>query len=167
MKQYLVPGLFLAGTLFFAYLYVFGPVGQEAPISTDLKSGGIPFGKVEQYRQETAIKMDIMKQQAEVNRHGDRPELDPSYKKNNDFHETTINGSLGPAARDLEDASVTQPMTLDQRMDQFLAQKQRYQTLEASQKQLFAEKFIEEARKMGFEVKINDNLEVIDVKEIQ
>ena len=87
MKEYFVPGIFLAGTFVFAYLYLAGPPAgdPQKPVhrgeaSLDHSSN---YGKLQQYRKEVQIKKQILKQEAMLRKNRDRLELDPNFRKNN------------------------------------------------------------------------------------
>lgn len=169
MKDYFVPGLFLAGTLIFAYLFVVGPPQQEKAHSLTEKNfqgKTSNFEKLEQYRQEMRVKKDILQQRANLQKRRDRQELDPNYNKRNSFHETKLAEDLGPAAEDLNNGTFDEPMTIDQKMNSFLEKKQQYELLEQAQQRLYVETFLKEAYKMGYIVKVNENMEVVDVQRV-
>ena len=169
MKQYFIPALFLAGTLFFSYLYLAGPLFGRGGILTGLPSSerSIKYNQLQQLKQETAVKMDIEKQQALINKRLASPDLEAGYDKKNKFHKTEPGYDLGPAATDLDSESSYEAMTLDQRMDEFLARKQEFEEIEEAQKQAYVEAFILEAKKIGFIVKINSDLEIESVTKIK
>ena len=170
MKEYFVPGLFLAGTFVFAYLYLAGPPegGSQKPTQRGEASIGdkANYGKLQQYRKELLVKKQILKQEALLRKNRDRLDLDPNFHKNNHFHETNLADEIGPAAEDLSRGSYNEPMNLDQRMDAFLAKKQQYEQMEQAQRERFVESFINEAYKMGYVVKVNEAMEVVDVRRI-
>jgi phosphosulfolactate synthase (CoM biosynthesis protein A) len=51
-------------------------------------------------------------------------------------------------------------------MDAFLARKEQYQMMEKAQRKAYVEAFLNEARKMGFEVKISDDLQIQSIEKI-
>ena len=68
MKYYFVPGLFLLGTLFFGYLYIVGPdpyATNPGVLSPKTSGNTISYNKLEQYKKEAQVKLDIQKQRAE------------------------------------------------------------------------------------------------------
>ncbi len=166
MKYYFVPGLFLLGTLFFGYLYIVGPdpyVTTPGVISPKTSGNTISYNKLEQYKKEAQVKLDIQKQRAEIEKTVEKPLLDPNYRKRTKFHEAPVNADVGPAAYDLNEEGINEPVNLDQQMDAFLAKKQRYEELEKEQRQRYVKAFIKEAYKMGYVVKVNDKMEIVSV----
>ena len=93
----------------------------------------------------------------------EKPLLDPNYRKRTKFHEAPVNTDAGPAAYDLQEEGINEPVNLDQQMDAFLAKKQRYEELEKEQRQRYVKAFIKEAYKMGYIVKVNDKMEIVSV----
>ena len=170
MNRYLLPILLFSGTVYFAILYVIGPQPRTRGVPLPQparKTGSVPYSKIQQMKQETAIKVGIRKQQADMRKRIRRPELDPSYKLKKKFHKTEHHEGFHPVGQDMEDGSIEEAVTLDQRMDDFLAERQRFEMLEASKRKLYVKRFIMEARKMGFKVKVSENLEVVDVQKIK
>jgi hypothetical protein len=150
------------GTLFFGYLYLQDPTDTLFPQSEE-NQGSIKYNQLQQFQQETDIKMDIEKQKAQMNKKLGGPELDPDHQKNNKFHKTELRKEADPRIYDLQDSSSDKAMTLDQRMDEFLAKKQRYEEMEKNQKNLYVKQFIKEAYSMGFIVVVNDKMEIESV----
>lgn len=166
MNRYLLPALLFLGTLYFGFLFLQGPGHPQSMEKKQSKQGAMSYSQVQQLKKETAIKVGIRQQQAQMDKRVGGPELDPGYKKRNKFHNMELNGNPTPVAASLEQRSDEEPMTLDQRMDEFLARKQRYEQLAESQKREYVTRFIHEAYKMGFVVKVNENLEVISVEKV-
>ncbi len=168
MKYYFVPSLFLFGTLFFGYLYISGPSSMTTRLVPHQGKGkGISYDTLERYKKEAQVKLEIQKQRAEIQKSINKPLLDPNFAKQNEFHETVISADVGPAASDTMEESINEPVNLDQQLDAFLAKKQRYEDLEKAQKQLYVKTFIKEAYKMGYEVKVNDKMEITSVKKLR
>lgn len=167
MKQYIVPIIFLSGTLFLGYLYVKGPSPKHRAMRGQASKKGVSFNKLQQYKKEVQIQHEIRKQAAEMRKVVGKPELDPGYKKRNRFHHLNLDKNLGPAADELGRGTDDEPVNLDQRMDAFLAKKQEYEELETAQRRAYVETFIDEAYKMGYRVTISPDLEVTNVEKIQ
>ena len=51
-------------------------------------------------------------------------------------------------------------------MDGFIAHRQQYEAMEKIQKAEYVKEFIKEARSMGYEVQINEHLEIVKVTRI-
>lgn len=167
MKTYFVPILFLLGTCFFGYLYLTGSHPDADGAEGYGRNGhgnGIRYGKLEQYKKEAQVKMDIQRQRAEMEKSIERPLLNPNYGKENKFHEAVINTDVGPAAYDTSEEGSDEPVNLDQQLDAFLAEKQRYEELEVAQRQSYVQAFIREAFKMGYKVQVNDQMEIVSVE---
>lgn len=162
MKPYLAPLILLCGTFFLGYLYVQDPVTKTQWLS---KPSGktVPYTQLQQYRQETEVKLDIESQRAALDNRLSGPNIDPSARPRKQFHKTEVQRARDPRAFDLEDDVDSQALGLDQRMDEFLAKKQQYEDLAQSQKRAYVRSFIEEARKMGFVVVVNNQMEVESV----
>ncbi len=170
MKQYLIPILFLSGTLFFSYLFVVGPPRGEPkkePAFSVKKQGTIPYNRLRNLQQQTQVSMDLRRQQAVLNKVGRKPNLDPAHSKRHPIHETGLDRDLGPAADDLANEGSREALTLDQRMDEFLARRQQYQEMEQVKREQYVDAFIAEARRMGFRVRVNDAMEIVDVQKIE
>ncbi len=166
MGRYIPPLILFLLTLYFAFLYLQGPkvpdfLGNQAP-----SEGSIPYNQIEQYQKETQIKLSIKKQQAEMNKQMGGPELNPGQSAKNKFHKTDFNKGVDQKVIDFSDQENYEALTLDQRMDQFLAKKQKYDELELAQKKAYASAFIKEARMMGFDVKVNDQLDITSVEKL-
>lgn len=168
MNHSIVPALFLAGTLFFTYLFINGPVvgGGKSVEKPKSDRRGVSYSRLRNLKQQAEVRRDLNKQQAILNRRGRMPTLSPDYSKKKKLHETHLDRDVGPAAYDLDSGSTARALTLDQRMDEFLAKRQHYEDLEQMQKEQYVEAFIEEARQMGFRVKINNAMEITDVEKI-
>ncbi|MEM7646876.1 MAG: hypothetical protein AAF203_08210 [Pseudomonadota bacterium] len=164
MDRYFLPFLLFCGTLFFGYLFLQEPAPRRQVSTTLPKSGSISYTQLQQMKKETAIKVGLRKQRALMDKRVQGPELDPSFGKKKKFHKTELNTDPHPVSGDLDDGSLEEAYTLDQRMDEFLAEKQRYEQLEESKKRLYVRQFIQEAYKMGFNVQVNESLEVVSVK---
>ena len=164
MNRYFVPGLLLVGTLFFAYMYVVGPNQLD---DFDMKNGGkgrVPFNQVQQLKKETEIKMGIKQQRADMNKRLGGPMLDPGKSKRNQFHKTNVYGGADPKAIDLDDNRHNEGMSLDQKMDEFLAKRQQFEEMADAQRKLYVESFVKEAESMGYKVLINTDLEIVSVE---
>lgn len=166
MNRYFVPALLFAGTLFFGYLYINEPGQSAYSTYSQPDSGSVRYNQLQQLRQETAVKMDIESQQAQMAKRIQSPQLDPGKRKKNAFHKTELSSGTDPKTYDLEEASSYEAMTLDQRMDEFLAKKQQYEELEKSQKSAYVKAFVKEAYKMGFIVKVNSQMEIESVEKV-
>lgn len=168
MNQNLIPGLLLAGTLCLGYLYWVGDTpSNHGSLRPNPGQDAIQYNRVQQYAKEQEVRRDIYEKQAQFNKIKKRELLDPNFRKEETFHESNPQESLGPAARDLSQDKGYKALTLDQRMDAFLAQRHRYEALEKAKKERYVQEFIKEARGMGFHVEVNDDMEIIDVREIR
>ena len=163
MNNYLVPGFFFAGTLFFIYLTLTGPAPDSAANGRDTSTTqkGVPYNRVNQYRRETEVAVDIRRERAAIGKERARPELDPSYRKRKKFHDSPVETTQSAAARELDQGKRTEPLNLDQRLDAFLAKKQAFEEMEEAKRREFVERFIKESVKMGYDVQVNDRLEII------
>lgn len=165
MNQYIIPGLFLAGTLFFGYLYIAGPMGDSSENTMGIDPRGkASYNRVQNLRQQTSVSMGLKKEKALLERGGRKPELEAGKDQQSSFHHLDINEDLGPAAKDVDNRKSWEAMTIDQRMDEFLAKKQHYLEMEQIKKKEYVKKFIDEARAMGFDVVINDQMEIVSVR---
>ena len=167
MKNYAVPIIFLAGTLFFGYLYIRNPKKKEisSSINSTHSTGHIIYGQLQQYQKETSIKTDLQKKRAEMNKKLNNSEIGETFR--NPFHQTKLIGANDPRMDILVEESVEEAMNLDQHMDQFLAKRQRYENMESATKKAYVDQFIREAYRMGFIVKVNDQMEIESVVEIK
>lgn len=166
MRRYIVPFTLFIGTLYFGYLFIQGPSSSSLDFSAASGQGTVRYNRLQQYQQETAVKMDIERQKLQFDKRASGPEMNPGHKKKNRFHKTELRKDKDPRSIDLEESSDYQAMTLDQRMDEFLAKKQYYEELEKSQKLAYVEQFVKEAYKMGFVVVVNDQMEIESVDKI-
>ncbi len=153
--------------MFFAYLFVTGPIGGSHGQS-DLadSTGKVPYNRLINLKEQTRMRLDLKKQQAVLQRTGDKPFLDPGADKRNETHKLDLNDDYGPAAFDINSRNSASAMTLDQKMDEFLAKRQRYEELEKLKRQEYVQRFIEESYRMGFDVRINDKMEIVSVKKL-
>ena len=165
MKRYLPPILLLLGTLYFGYLYL--QSAEDFSFSPSAGQGQISFAELQQLKQETALKMKLDQQRAELEKNLQRNQLSPGAREQGQFHETPVRDIQDPRAAVLNSPSQTEGLTLDQKMDVFLASKQQYEMLETAQKEAYVEQFIIEARKMGFQVKISKDLQIESIKKIK
>ena len=168
MKQYIVPGLFLAGTILFAVLYVVGPSnnGGKGIASSETSQGAIRYNRVQNLKNQANIRQDLKRQQAILNRRMNKPGLDPDRHKKSGFHTTDLNKDLGPAAEDLDSGGSVGALTLDQKMDEFLAKREVFEEIENAKRQEYVDTFVREARQMGFDVKVDDNFDIVSVNKI-
>ncbi len=164
MSRYIPSFILFSLTLYFAYLYLQDPVQPILLDPVKDKEGSVSYNQLEQYQKETQIKLSIKRQQGEMNKKIGGPEMQPDAAQKNKFHRTDFNKGIDQRAIDLAGQQTYEAMTLDQRMDQFLAKKQSYDDLEQAQKKAYAEAFIQEAYNMGFDVKINDQLDIVSVE---
>ncbi len=165
MKRYLPPFLLLLGTLYFGYLYLQSP--EDFSFSPSRRAGQISFAELQQLKQETALKMNLDRQRAELEKSLQRNQLNPGAREEGKFHETPIPDMQDPRSAVLNSPSQTNNLTLDQRMDAFLATKEQYEMLESAQKEAYVEQFLIEARKMGFKVKISKDMQIESITKIQ
>lgn len=166
MSRFFVPAMLFLGTCFFGYLYIVGPQDGTTLNLTRPGKGSVPYNQLKQYEKETQMKIDIDKQQLQMKKVVGGPQLNPGQAKKNDFHKTQLLKDEDPKAIDLRDPSTLETLTLDQRMDAFLAKKQRFEDLAEAKRKLYVERFIEEALAMGFIVEVNENLEITKVQKI-
>lgn len=167
MGRFFLPATFFVGTLVLLVVYSKGTLKRET--ATTSGSGKVPYMQVHQYKQETAIKMELEKDQARFRKESGAPRISNTFKDDDDddFYEGTELSAQKNVGQDLfNDQSVRQAVTLDQKMDDFLAKKQKYDELETMKKQAYISRFREEARSMGFEVQIDENMQIISVKKI-
>jgi len=162
----MIPGLFLLGTLIFGYLYIAGPSSKTISYGEESTSGKVSYSRLQNLKRQTAVHLDLKKQQALLNQNGDRPDLDPGKDRKNNLHDTSIDRKLGPAARDVDNRRSHDALTLDQRMDEFLAKKQAYEKLEKSQRLAYVKMFISEARNMGYEVVVDQEMQIVSVEKV-
>jgi hypothetical protein len=113
------------------------------------------------------MRLDLKKQRAVLEQSETRAILDPAAGKLGEVHELDLNTEHGPAAFDVDNRRSTTAMTLDQKMDEFLAKRQLYEELEERKKREYVRRFIEESYRMGYIVKINEALEIVSVKKRQ
>ena len=137
---------------------------KSVPIKMDRKT--TRYHRIHNLKEQEAIRAQLNRQKALLNRQGQKPSLDPHFTKKKEFHDTDLSGELGPAVEDLDSSGSVEPLTLDQKMDEFLAKRQAYEELEEAKKQAYAQRFIEEARLMGFDVQINSAMEIMSVTPI-
>lgn len=154
--------------MFLAYLYIKGPEKNNnsllvSPVHSR-KESGVEYGRLQQYQKETSIKTDLQRKQAEVLKKLHNSEMDSTPKE--PFHQTEIPDSYDPRMEVLAEESTEQAMNLDQRMDRFLAKQQQYENMEEAARKAYVKQFIQEAYKMGFLVKINSQMEIESVEEI-
>ena len=165
MKQHLIPGLFLAGTIVFTYLYIFGepPKKENHNIRYEASEGKLSYDKLRLLKKETEIKMEIQQNSANFRKKVPRPELDASYSKRNKFHDARLHNDLGYSR---SNDGFDEPVSIDQQFDAFLAKRQEYEEMEEARKKMFVERFIEESRAMGYKVEVDENLQVKNVQRI-
>lgn len=165
MNKLFLPGTFFIGTLVLLFVYMQGAPSRQT--ATAPGSGKVPYMQVHQYKRETAIKMGIEKEQAQLRKHSEKPQLHPSERSHNDFYEGDLVPEKNVSGEDISDKSYRQAVTLDQKMDGFLAKKQKFSELETMKKKAYVDEFKREARAMGFEVVIDNNMKIISVKKIK
>jgi hypothetical protein len=169
MKDHFIPGLFLAGTLFFAYLYVVGPIDgdpNESTLSVERKAGSIPYNRVQNLKQQTSLRMGLEKERALLDQSQRRANLQAGQNKATPY-DPTFQEDAGPAAYDVDNKRSYEALTLDQRMDEFLAKRQQYEELEKIKREEYVDQFIMEARSMGFDVKVGSDMKIKSVKKIK
>ncbi len=167
MNQYIIPGILFCLTLFFAYLFVAGPIGGADIVDSSDLSGKVSYNRLQNLKEQTKVRLDVKKQQALLEQTGAKPILDPEADKKNSLHQLDINEDYGPAAFDVNKRKSASAMTLDQKMDEFLAERQHFDEMEKLKKQEYVRRFVEESKRMGFEVKINDDMEIVSVKKLK
>lgn len=162
VKYYLAPAFFFIGTVVFIYLYLIGPEGSSH-LEREVE-GTTSYLHVQKLKEQARIKLDLKKQKALLEQSKRRAYLEPksSPKENYQLH-------LGEGQRDLshDEADSHGSITLDQQMDEFLAKKQSYEALEQAQRKRYVERFIEEARAMGYDVKVDDDMQIISAEKIK
>ena len=162
-----MPAIFVMGTLFFGYLYLQNPGKKERSslMSPNRSKGQMIYNRLQEYQKETSIKTELQRKQAEMNKKLNSSEISEVSRES--FHQTELLGSDDPRMDLFDDESTEQAMNLDQHMDQFLAKRQKYENMKWAAKKAYVSQFIREARKMGFIVKINDQMEIESVVEIK
>ncbi len=146
------------------YLYLRGPRKEAPLVKPTYSKKGVAYGRLQQYQKETSIKTDLQRKQAEILKKLNNSEIDNAPKDS--FHETEISGPDDPRMDVLVEESPQQAMNLDQRMDQFLAKRQQYESMEEASRKAYVNQFVREAYKMGFLVKINSQMEIESIEEI-
>lgn len=165
-NRYLPPFIMLGLTLVFAFLYMQEPKSPDINLPSRSTQGAVPYSQLEQYQKETAIKLHIKQEQADLNKQIQGPELSPGAAAKNRYHRTDFNKGIDQRVLDLNESNSYEAMTLDQKMDQFLAKKQLFDDMERAQKRAYAQAFIKEALAMGFRVEVNSDLEITSVERI-
>lgn len=152
--------------MFLAYLYIRGPEEKSSSFLTKPthSSGGVEYGRLKEYQKETSIKTNLRRKQVEILKELNNSELESTSKES--FHQTEIPEFYDPRTEVLAEESTQEAMNLDQRMDQFLAKRQQYENMEEVARKAYVKQFVQEAYKMGFLVKINDQMEIESVREI-
>ena len=165
MQRYIAPIVLLTGTLFLGYLYLEDTKQDSKKKNISRSEKKIPYGKLQQYQKETRIKIGLHHKQTEMNKQLNNSEINPTSK--NKFHQTELHDGYDSLAEDLADSGSEQAITLDQRMDRFLAERQYYENMEQIAKKAYVDRFISEARKMGYVVEVNDQMEIVNVEEVE
>ena len=164
MNKLFLPGTFFVGTLILLLVYSQGNVKRKTATT---QSGKVPYMQVHQYKQETAIKIGLEKDQANFRKYSEKSRLHHIANENNDFYDTGLTPEKNRAYEDIADESVQQAVTLDQKMDGFLAQRQRYEELETAKRKAYVDEFKRGALAMGYQVIIDRNMKIISVKKIK
>ena len=165
MQRYIAPIILLAGTLFLGYLYLDDTRQGLKKKNVSHSEKKIPYGKLQQYQKETKIKIGLHHKQTEMNKRLNDSEINPTSK--NKFHQAELHDGYDFRSEDLADPGSEQAVTLDQRMDRFLAERQYYENMEQIAKKAYVDRFISEARKMGYVVEVNEQMEIVSVEEVE
>lgn len=164
MNKLFLPGTFLAGTLILLIVYSQGSVKRR---TATVKNGKVPYMQVHQYKRETALKMNLEKDRANFRKHEEKSQLNPSEGQSDDFYDSDLRPEKNTGFEDSSNESYRQAVTIDQKMDGFLAKRQRYNELETMKKKAYVDEFKREALAMGFKVVIDSNMKIISVKKIK
>ncbi|MCB0379552.1 MAG: hypothetical protein KDD33_13755 [Bdellovibrionales bacterium] len=150
---------FLLATLVLLFMYLQEP-------STDLVDGpgSVQYNQINQYRLEAERKIELERGMAEMKRKKSGPKLVPVEAQ--DVEPLKILPDRDPHMDDLEEDKTYGPVTLDQKMNAFLANRQAYEEVEHANRQAYVDEFKKEARAMGYEVEINDQMEIVKVRKI-
>ena len=169
MKDYIIPTIFLFGTLFLGWLYLQEPDSADPLLKLEWenkKGKKIIYNKIREYQKETEIKAILQRKKAELNKKLNRggSEIErvssPSTEEIKVFNPT-------PLEEVFEEESPKEALNLDQKMDQFLAKREFYEAMETAERKAYVEEFIRSAYQMGYIVKINEQMEIESITEIK
>ena len=128
------------------------------------KKPRIPYSKVREYKQDMAIKMELNQEKVEFLKDKNQGSLAPRPLKKK-VESLSLQQEEDTLREHFQDPPQNN-FTLDQEMDLFLAQKQYHENRLEHRKEEYKAAFKERARAMGYEVKIDENMQIIDVKKI-
>ncbi|MCJ8278010.1 MAG: hypothetical protein HRT44_04975, partial [Bdellovibrionales bacterium] len=84
MNKYFLPATFLIGTLVLLFVYSKG-IKTDHSTATTNGAGKVPYMQVHQYKQETAMKIGIKKDEARFRKNSANGELAPADNKRSDY----------------------------------------------------------------------------------
>lgn len=162
LNKNFIPLVFLLGTgvLFFLTF------SKSNNISSDIEGGkGIKYSDIQKTKSEAIRKVELNYMRADQEKRV-APEVRSGHRRRDFGRPVDLEAERNMGAQDARDDSLQQSQTLDQKMDGFIAHRQQFEAMEKIQKTEYVKEFIKEARAMGYEVIINNNLEIVKVTKV-
>lgn len=155
--------VFFLGTIFFL---------NEKPNTNPAGNNGskITYRDLDKARKNEEVKSHFQREKVHVENFKQAPQINESYHKIEPVNDHTLRleASVGAAAKDIAESQLhgMAMQSLENRINQKLLNEQKAAQMSAFQKKQFAEAYKKRALSMGYEVELNDNLEVMKVRKV-
>ncbi len=134
----------------------------------------VRYGEVDKVRKQEQTKSKLQRERVHVENYQQAPQINEGYQATGG-HATSaeeglrLEASVGSAAKDLAESDFKGMAveSLENKINQKLLNEQKSAQMNALQKKHFAEAYKRKALAMGYEVELNDKLEVTKVKKIE
>lgn len=136
----------------------------EDPFQQDVPTEGITFQDLERRRKETETRARMARDQANLRKMVSKPIRGKVSSGDEsgfviDVDEHAVAGT--------EDHGSLESQTLDAEINKLLAERQLMDEMTEERKSIYAQNFIEKARGMGFEIKMDRDYQIISVKKLK
>ena len=162
VNKNLIPLVFLLGTAVLFFL----TFSDSSDISFSQGEGkGRKYSDIQKTKTEAIRKVELNYMRADQEKRV-APQVNRRHRTRDFGRPVDLEPERNIGAQDSRDDSLQQSQTLDQKMDGFIAHRQHFEAMEKIQKTEYVKEFIKEARAMGYEVVINNNLEIVKVTKV-
>lgn len=165
-------GIFVLTLVFFSLLFkdeitawISPPFSEKTasdPLFDDDSGEGISFGELDQRRQESETRAQMIRDQAKMRKQVARPINRGVRPKEESFvidvREHTVSD---------DDALMEGGASVDGEINALLAERQQMDEMTEARKREYAKGFIQRARQKGFDVKMNRDFQIISIKKIK
>jgi hypothetical protein len=131
----------------------------------------VRYGEVDKIRKQEQTKSKLQREKVHVENYQQAPQINEGFQGASNHQEEglRLEASVGAAAKDIAESELKGMAveSLENKINQRLLNEQKTAQMNVLQRKQFAEEYKKKALSMGYEVELNEKLEVIKVQKIE